>query len=295
MASAPVKSASGCVVRSAMTRAPAARPAAIPGRASSKTTHVAASSLRRLAPSWYPAGAGFPCDTSSLVTTTGGIGRPTELNRSRAKSRPHDVTTAQVPASRLARNRRTPATSSSPSTSASSAPSSHATSRMTSRWGATVWTVSRERRPWAIRNTFSGSRPWRWAHWRHTRSTTARESTSTPSRSKRNAAAWSSILLNLVTMTEAGGARRYGLGALAHRNYRLFFIGQGVSLVGTWMTQVATGWLVFRLTGVDAPFWLGVVGFAGQVPTFFLAPPAGVLVDRWNRHRVLVVTQVLSL
>jgi MFS family permease len=84
--------------------------------------------------------------------------------------------------------------------------------------------------------------------------------------------------------------------ALAHRNYRLFFVGQGISMIGTWMTRVASSWLVFRLSNPDdAAFLLGVVGFAGQAPTFFLAPVAGVLVDRWNRHRVLVVTQTLSL
>ncbi len=83
--------------------------------------------------------------------------------------------------------------------------------------------------------------------------------------------------------------------ALAHRNYRLFFVGQGVSLIGTWMTRIATGWLVFRLSGPDSAFLLGLVGFAGQVPTFFLAPLAGALVDRWNRHRTLVVTQALAL
>src|SRR5437879_10874251 len=83
--------------------------------------------------------------------------------------------------------------------------------------------------------------------------------------------------------------------ALAHRNYRLFFGGQGISLIGTWMTRVATGWLVYRLGGPDSAFLLGVVGFAGQLPSFFLAPVAGVLVDRWDRHRVLVVTHVLSL
>src|SRR4051794_40884167 len=84
--------------------------------------------------------------------------------------------------------------------------------------------------------------------------------------------------------------------AFAHRNYRLFFAGQGVSLVGTWMTRIATGWLVYQLS--DAPsaaLLLGVVSFAGQAPTFFLTPFAGVLVDRWNRHRLLVFTQVLSL
>jgi MFS family permease len=83
------------------------------------------------------------------------------------------------------------------------------------------------------------------------------------------------------------------LRALRSRNYRLFFSGQTVSLVGTWMTRVATAWLVYRLTG--SALLLGVVSFAGQIPAFFLAPPAGVWVDRWNRHRTLVVTQTLSM
>jgi MFS family permease len=81
--------------------------------------------------------------------------------------------------------------------------------------------------------------------------------------------------------------------ALRHRNYRLFFGGQGISLIGTWMTRVATGWLVYRLTG--SAFLLGLVSFAGQIPILFLGPFAGVWVDRWNRHRVLVVTQALSM
>jgi MFS family permease len=81
--------------------------------------------------------------------------------------------------------------------------------------------------------------------------------------------------------------------ALASRNYRLFFSGQSVSLVGTWITRVATSWLVYRLTG--SVLLLGVVGFCGQIPTLVLAPFAGVLVDRWNRHRILLVTQALSL
>ena len=80
--------------------------------------------------------------------------------------------------------------------------------------------------------------------------------------------------------------------ALRHRNYRLFFAGQSLSLVGTWITRIATSWLVYRLTG--SALLLGVVGFCGQIPTLFLAPVAGVFVDRWNRHRVLLVTQVLS-
>src|SRR5262245_19573844 len=81
--------------------------------------------------------------------------------------------------------------------------------------------------------------------------------------------------------------------ALAHPNYRLYFTGQGVSLVGTWMTRLATGWLVFRTAGEHAPLLLGLVGFAGQIPSFLLAPLAGALVDRWDRHRTLLLTQVL--
>jgi len=81
--------------------------------------------------------------------------------------------------------------------------------------------------------------------------------------------------------------------ALRHRNYRLFFGGQSISLIGTWMTRIATSWLVYRISG--SALLLGVVGFAGQIPTFLLAPFAGVWVDRWNRHRVLVVTQVLAM
>src|SRR6476620_9151092 len=83
------------------------------------------------------------------------------------------------------------------------------------------------------------------------------------------------------------------LRALRNKNYRLFFSGQSISLIGTWMTRIATSWLVYRLTG--SALLLGVVGFAGQIPSFLLAPFAGVLVDRWNRHRLLVVTQVLAL
>src|SRR3954467_5069776 len=81
--------------------------------------------------------------------------------------------------------------------------------------------------------------------------------------------------------------------ALSSKNYRLFFSGQSISLIGSWMTRIATSWLVYRLTG--SALLLGVVGFAGQIPSFLLAPFAGVLVDRWNRHRLLVATQVLAL
>jgi MFS family permease len=81
--------------------------------------------------------------------------------------------------------------------------------------------------------------------------------------------------------------------ALRHRNYRLFFAGQGISLIGTWMQRIAMGWLVYRLT--NSAFVLGLVGFTGQIPIFLLTPFAGVLADRLNRHRMLVVTQTLAM
>jgi MFS family permease len=81
--------------------------------------------------------------------------------------------------------------------------------------------------------------------------------------------------------------------ALRHRNFRLYFSGQSISLIGTWMTRLATSWLVYRLTG--SAFLLGVVGFAGQIPTFLFAPFAGVWVDRLNRRQVLLVTQILAM
>ena len=83
------------------------------------------------------------------------------------------------------------------------------------------------------------------------------------------------------------------LRALRHRNFRLFFSGQSISLVGTWMTRLATAWLVWRLTHSAA--MLGLIGFAGQVPTFLFGSVAGVWVDRLDRHRLLVVTQVLAM
>jgi MFS family permease len=81
--------------------------------------------------------------------------------------------------------------------------------------------------------------------------------------------------------------------ALRHRNFRLFFGGQTISLVGTWMTRIATAWLVYRLT--HSALLLGTVSFAGQIPTFLLAPFAGVLVDRSNRRHLLVWTQSLAM
>lgn len=81
--------------------------------------------------------------------------------------------------------------------------------------------------------------------------------------------------------------------ALYHRNYRLFFGGQSISMIGTWMQLIAVNWLTFRLT--HSTFLLGVVGFTSRIPMFLLVPFAGVLVDRWDRHRILVVTQILSM
>ena len=81
--------------------------------------------------------------------------------------------------------------------------------------------------------------------------------------------------------------------ALRYRNYRLFFIGQGISLIGTWMQQVAMSWLVYSLT--NSAWLLGVVAFSGLISNSLVTPFAGVLVDRLNRHRILVITQVLAM
>lgn len=83
------------------------------------------------------------------------------------------------------------------------------------------------------------------------------------------------------------------LYSLRYRNYRLFFAGQSISLVGTWMQMVAIGWLVYHLT--NSALLLGLVGFFSQIPSFVLTPFTGVFVDRWNRHRILVITQTLSM
>jgi MFS family permease len=81
--------------------------------------------------------------------------------------------------------------------------------------------------------------------------------------------------------------------ALRHRNYRLFFAGQGISVLGTWLTRFATSWMAYRLT--KSELILGLVTFFGQAPTSILAPFAGVLVDRWDRHRTIVITQVAAM
>ena len=83
------------------------------------------------------------------------------------------------------------------------------------------------------------------------------------------------------------------LPAFRSRNYRLFFTGQGISLIGSWMTQLATVWLVYRLT--DSALMLGVVAFTSQIPSFFLSPFGGVFADRFSRHKTLIGTQVLAM
>jgi MFS family permease len=95
------------------------------------------------------------------------------------------------------------------------------------------------------------------------------------------------------TLSAASEGASHAWRALKHRNFRLFFGGQSISLIGTWMTRIATSWLVFRLTG--SALLLGTVSFAGQIPTFIFAPFAGVWVDRLDRRHVLVWTQVLSM
>ncbi len=83
------------------------------------------------------------------------------------------------------------------------------------------------------------------------------------------------------------------LRALDNHNLRLFFTGQSISLIGTWMQNVALSWLVYRITGSE--FWLGFVTFCSQIPAFVFTPLAGALADRVNRHRVIVITQVLAM
>ena len=81
--------------------------------------------------------------------------------------------------------------------------------------------------------------------------------------------------------------------AFGSRNYRLFFSGQGISLIGTWMTRVAASWLLYRLT--KSPALLGVAGFATQIPSLVLGPFAGVWIDRWDHRRAVIIAQVCSM
>ncbi|MGA8221010.1 MAG: MFS transporter [Candidatus Acidiferrales bacterium] len=83
------------------------------------------------------------------------------------------------------------------------------------------------------------------------------------------------------------------LRSLRHRNFQLFFSGQMISLIGTWMQNIAQAWLVYRLTG--SSLLLGLVGFAGQIPVFLFAPLGGMVADRWNRHRVIIGTQTTAM
>jgi MFS family permease len=98
-----------------------------------------------------------------------------------------------------------------------------------------------------------------------------------------------------VAAEAAAGTSRVAvtLRALRHRNFQLFFSGQLISLIGTWMQTVAQSWLVYRLTG--SSLLLGTVGFASQVPIFLLAPAGGVVADRYNRRRVVIATQAASM
>jgi MFS family permease len=96
-------------------------------------------------------------------------------------------------------------------------------------------------------------------------------------------------------LPERGVERRLPVAvrALRHRNFRLFFAGQLISLIGTWMQSVGESWLVYRLTGSSV--LLGFVGFAAQIPVFLMAPAGGIVADRLNRHRIILATQSASM
>jgi MFS family permease len=81
--------------------------------------------------------------------------------------------------------------------------------------------------------------------------------------------------------------------SLKYRNYRLFFAGQSLSLIGTWMQRIAVSWLAYRLS--NSALILGVVAFSGQIPSFLFAPLGGVAADRYSKHRLLIATQVLAM
>jgi MFS family permease len=90
--------------------------------------------------------------------------------------------------------------------------------------------------------------------------------------------------------TEGLSKLRHMFSSLRSRNYRFYFTGQGISLIGTWMQNIALSWLVYRLTG--SVFLLGLIGFTSQIPTFVLSPFTGVLTDRYNRLTILKLAQV---
>lgn len=93
--------------------------------------------------------------------------------------------------------------------------------------------------------------------------------------------------------SQAKSNLRLILRALKHRNYRLFFAGQGISLVGTWMQMAALGWLVYRLT--SSTFYLGLVSFCGQIPIFLGSLIGGDFADRWSRRKIVIITQILAM
>ena len=101
------------------------------------------------------------------------------------------------------------------------------------------------------------------------------------------------MTVNRAKEQDNGGGLRSMLRAFRHRNFRLYFGGQSISLIGTWVQQIALSWTIYQLT--RSSFLLGLVSFAGQLPLFILTPFAGVLVDRFNRHRILVITQSLAM
>jgi MFS family permease len=97
----------------------------------------------------------------------------------------------------------------------------------------------------------------------------------------------------VIRKSNIAGSLRVMFRSLNYRNYRLFFGGQGISLIGTWMQRIAMPWLVYEITG--SVFLLGVVSFSGQIPTFILTPLAGVITDRWSKYRVILLANILSM
>ncbi|NJO69896.1 MAG: MFS transporter [Bacteroidetes bacterium] len=95
----------------------------------------------------------------------------------------------------------------------------------------------------------------------------------------------------IVKLKSSSGRLKNLLVSFESRNYRWYFAGQSVSLIGSWMQSIAMSWLVYRITG--SVFLLGFVGFASQIPSFFFSPFAGVLTDKYNRKTIMIWTQVL--
>lgn len=97
----------------------------------------------------------------------------------------------------------------------------------------------------------------------------------------------------MIKVTNLRSTMRHSLPAFQSRNYRLFFLGQLISMAGTFMTQVAIAWLVYQLSG--SALLLGIAGFLGQLPTFLFAPFAGVWADRWDRRQTLIAIQLIGM